>query len=223
MTWRTDFRCRRIVGAFCVTAACVVPAGCNWIAPVIILVEGPPKVDAEYKLLKDRTAVVFVDDPRSQIPRRAIRVAMIEAAEQDILKKNLVDDLVSGQSALRVAQADQSAGQMSVAEIGRSVEAEVVIWATVDTFTRADLARSQEPAVMLRVRVVDAENNEILWPDDSAGHRLLVTLTPRIGTVASDAGASTASELKLGQNAGSAVGQLFYQHPLTEHLAERGN
>ena len=202
---------------------CVVQSGCNYVGPLIFFIEGPPKVEAEFKLPKERTAVVFIDDPRSEIPRRAIRVAMTEATEQDILRKSLVKDLVSGQSALRVAQADQSAGQMSVAEIGRSVESEIVIWATVDGFTRADVTRSQEPKVALRVRVVDASNNEVLWPDESAGHRMVVTLTPRIGTVASDAGASTASEIKLANNAGKAIGQLFYQHLVSEHMAERGN
>ena len=220
MTSRTDRRLIR--SALCaVLAVCTLAsAGCNYLGPVIFFIEGPPKVEAEFKLPKERTAVVLIDDPRSQIPRRAIRVAMIEAAEKDILRKSLVKDLVSGQSALRVAQSDQTAGQMCVAEIGRAVESEVVIWATVDSFTRADVTRSQEPEVAFRVRVVDATNNEILWPGDSAGHRLVVTLTPRIGTVASDAGASTASELKLAQNAGQAIGQLFYQHLVREHMAE---
>lgn len=222
MTLCTESRWLRGLALAAMVLAPVALAGCNYVAPLIILIEGPPKYEPEFKLPKDRTAVVFVDDPRSQIPRRAIRVAMIETAEQDILKKNLVKDLVSGQSALRVAQADQSAGQLSVAEVGRAVESEVVIWATVDSFTRADTARNQEPAVIFRVRVVDATDNKILWPEDSAGHRLVVTLTPRIGAVASDAGASTQAELKLGQNAGIALGQLFYEHLVTEHAAEGG-
>lgn len=213
-----------VCALLCVTCAALTlaAAGCNYIAPIIILVEGPPKYEAEFKLPKDRTAVVFVDDPRSQIPRRAIRVAMIEAAETDVLRKNLVKDLVSGQSALRVAQADQSAGQLSVAEVGRAVESEVVIWATVDSFTRADTSRNQEPSVTFRVRVVDATDNKILWPEDTAGRRLVVTLTPRIGAVASDAGASTAAELQIGKNAGLALAQLFYEHPQTDHAAEAG-
>lgn len=220
MTRSTRFA--RMFAALCVGGALLGLAGCSYVAGAIILIEGPPTFEAEFKLPPDRTAVVFVDDPRSQIPRRAIRVAMIEAAERDILRKKLVKDLVSGQSALRVAQADQSAGQLSVAEIGRAVESEVVIWATVDTFTRADLNRNIEPTVSFRVRVVDAKDNTVLWPEDAAGYGLVVTLTPRIGAVANDAGASTAAELKLAQNAGLALGQIFYEHPVTEHAAERG-
>lgn len=223
MTSRTDKWLLRTALCALLAVCAVTSTACNYLGPIIFFIEGPPKFDAEYKLPKDRTAVVLIDDPRSEIPRRAIRVAMIEATEKDILRKSLVKDLVSGQSALRVAQSDQSAGQMSVAEIGRAVESEIVIWATVDSFTRADVSRNQEPAVAMRVRVVDATNNEILWPGDSSGHRLVATLTPRIGTVASDAGASSASELKLAQNAGQAIGQLFYEHLVSAHMAERGN
>lgn len=202
----------------------LLPAtGCNILGPIYFFAVGPPEFDPEYKLEKDRTTVVFVDDPRSEIPRRAIRVAMIQSAEDDILRKSLVTDLVSGQSALRVSQSDQSAGQMSVAEIGRAVESDVVIWATVDSFTRADVTQNQEPRISFRVRVVDASDNKVLWPPDPAGRMLEVTLTPRIGSVANDSGARTTAELQLGKNAGLAIGQLFYEHLVSEHAAERGN
>jgi len=197
-------------------------AGCNILGPIYIFAVGPPEYDPEFSLAKDKTTVIFVDDPRSEIPRRAIRIAMIQAAEKDILRKSLVKDLVSGQSALRVAQTDQSAGQMSVAEIGRAVESEVVIWATVDSFIRADIARNQEPRIVFRVRVVDASDNKVLWPPDPTGRRLEVTLTPRIGTVANDSGARTTAELQLGKNAGLAIGQLFYEHLVSVHAAEPG-
>lgn len=203
--------------------ACLVAMpGCNILGPIYYFAVGPPKFEAQYKLPKDKTAVIFVDDPRSEIPRRAIRLAMIESAESDLLDKGLVGDLVSGQSALRVSQMDHSSGQMSVAEIGREVDSEVVIWATVDQFIRADMARNQEPRIVYRVRVVDATNNEVLWPPEPQGHRLEVTLSSRIGSVASDTGASTTAELQLGKNAGLALSQIFYEHLVTQHVAERG-
>ena len=203
--------------------AALLPAtGCNIIAPIYYFAVGPPKYEPEFKLDKDKTTVVFVDDPRSEIPRRAIRIAMIQAAEEDILRKSLVKDLVSGQSALRVAQTDQSAGQMSVAEIGRAVESDVVIWVTVDSFIRADTTRNQEPRIVFRVRIVDASDNKVLWPPDPSGRKLEVTLTPRIGTVANDSGAQTTAELQLAKNAGLALGQMFYEHLVTVHAAEPG-
>jgi hypothetical protein len=98
-----------------------------------------------------------------------------------------------------------------------------VIWATIDSFVRADTTKNQEPRIVFRVRVVDASDNKVLWPPDSTGRRLEVTLTPRIGTVANDSGARTTAELQLGKNAGQAVGQLFYEHLVSVHIAESGN
>jgi hypothetical protein len=214
---------KRVFFALMGIALLLPTSGCNIVAPIFYFAVGPPEYDPEFSLSKDMTTVVFVDDPRSEIPRRAIRIAMIQAAEEDIMRKNLVEDLVSGQSALRVAQTDQSAGQMSVAEIGRAVDSDVVIWATIDSFVRADTTKNQEPRIVFRVRVVDASDNKVLWPSDPAGRRLEVTLTPRIGTVANDSGARTTAELQLGKNAGQAVGQLFYEHLVSVHISESGN
>ena len=63
MTSRTDRRLIR--SALCaVLAVCTLAsAGCNYLGPVIFFIEGPPKVEAEFKLPKERTAVVLIDDP----------------------------------------------------------------------------------------------------------------------------------------------------------------
>ncbi len=47
--------------------------GCNILGPAILLVEGPPKVQAQFTLEKKRPTVVFVDDRASVLPRRALR------------------------------------------------------------------------------------------------------------------------------------------------------
>lgn len=218
MTWRT----KQILGTVLLFCCLLTLSGCNIIAPIFYFASGPPEVDQQFELPKESTAVIFVDDPNSVIPRRAIRVAMIQSAEEDFLRKGLVADLVSGQSALRVAQADDSEGQMSVAEIGKAVESDIVVWAIVDRFDRADIPRHQEPRIVFRVRVVDAANNKILWPPEPQGERVEVTLTPRIGTVANESGAQTTAELELGRNAGLALSQLFYEHLVSAHAAERG-
>lgn len=214
---------KKLVVLLILLAGITAASGCNVLGPIYFFAVGPPEFDREYKLEKDKTTVIFVDDPRSEIPRRAIRLAMIQSAESDLLDRGLVNDLVSGQSALRVSQQDESAGQMSVAEIGRELDSDIVIWASVDQFIRADMSRNQEPKIVYRVRVVDAANNEVLWPTDPQGRKLEVTLNSRIGSVASDTGASTTAELQLGKNAGLAIVQLFYEHLVTEHIAERGN
>ena len=203
-----------------VLMSCAAMSGCNIVGPIFFFVAGPPKYDAEFVLPKDRATVIFIDDPRSQIPRRALRVTMVEAAEKQFLEKGLVEDLVGGQSALHVAQSDRSGGQLSVAEIGRAVDAEVVVWVTVDSFVRADVSTNNEPSISFRVRVVDAADNQVLWPSSPEGRSMTVRLSSRIGSVANDAGAQSTMELKMAKNAGLALSQLFYKHLTTAHAAE---
>jgi len=219
----SHFRTRRATPALCLFALLlgVAPlSGCNILGPVFFFVAGPPKYEAEFVLPKDKSTVIFVDDPRSQIPRRALRVTMIETAEKQFLDKGLVQDLIGGQSALHVAQSDRTGGQMSVAEIGRAVGADLVVWVTVDSFVRADVNTNNEPTITFRVRVVDAADNQILWPDSPEGRNMSVRLTSRIGSVANESGARSTLELKLARNAGVAISQLFYKHLTTVHAAE---
>lgn len=197
-------------------------AGCNIAAPLFFIVAGPATFEAEHKLDRKRPTVVFVDDPRSQIPRRALRIEILNAVQDEILKKDLVDDLIDGQAAIRVADADSSAGQMSVTEVGRSAEAEVVVWVTVDRFVRPATTGDAQPSVSLRVRVVDALANSYEFPASPTGRAVVVSDTIRRGSVANAAGARSAAEIEIARKAGRAAAQLFYEHPVTEHAADRG-
>ncbi|MEO0629300.1 MAG: hypothetical protein AAFY46_01050 [Planctomycetota bacterium] len=197
-------------------------AGCNIVAPLFFLVAGPETFEAEHKLDDKRPTVVFIDDPRSQIPRRALRIEILEAVQDEILRKGLVDDLIDGQAAIRVADADSSAGQMSVTEVGRAIDAEVVVWVTVDRFVRPVATGDTQPSVSLRVRVVDAVANSLDYPGAQTGRVVVATDQVRRGAVANAAGARSAAEIEIAKKAGRAAAQLFYEHPVTEHVADRG-
>ena len=197
-------------------------AGCNIVAPIVLLVAGPPTFEKEFDLDSDRPTVVFIDDPRSQLPRRALRIELLNAAQDDILRKSLVKDLIDGQAAVRVADADSTGGQMSVTELGRTIGAEVVIWVTVDQFVRPDTTGDVQPIVSIRVRVIDAEEDTLLYPKSPTGRAVRVTDAVRRGAVANAAGARSAAEIAIVQKVGKAAAQLFYEHPVTEHVADRG-
>ena len=223
MTSRTD----RLLLSCCLAALIAPLAACNIVAPIFFIVAGPEKIDAAYRLDKDRPTVIFVEDPRSQMPRRALRVSLLEAVEDELLNRGLVETVIGGQAAMRVADNDPSAGKMSVTEIGRAVGAEVVVWITVDSFIRADMTRNVEPAIRMRVRVVDTVEDTILFPTGNAqasvGQPVFVQDTVRRGTVASASGAQSTAELGIADKAGRAAAQLFYSYPVNDRIAERGS
>lgn len=197
-------------------------AGCNIIGPIVILIAGPETIETEFKLDRKRPAVVFIDDPRSQIPRRALRLELLGSIEEVILKRDLVNELIDGQAALRVADSDSTGGQMSVTELGREIGAEIVIWVTVDSFARANMAGGSEPSVSLRVRVVDATENQFLFPNDPAGRIIRVSEAVRRGAVASAAGAQSSADIAIAKKAGGAVAQLLYEYAVMNRIADRG-
>ncbi|MEM8757580.1 MAG: hypothetical protein AAGF47_07340 [Planctomycetota bacterium] len=127
---------------------------------------------------------------------------------------------------MRLADADEADTGLSVTEIGRRMEAGVVVWVTIDSFARIDTSRNVEPSVGMRVRVVDADANEILFPDPASavpsGYPVVVRESVRQGTVANSGGAQASAELQIADKAGRAVAQLFYTHPVTQRIADRG-
>lgn len=215
-------RINRLAACFASLAVLGTLSGCNILAPVVLLIAGPDTFEAEHKLDDERPTVVFVDDPRSQIPRRALRLEVLNSIQDEFLRKGLVDDLIEGQTAIRVADSDTSAGQMSVTEVGRTIGADVVVWVTVDRFVRPTPAGDSQASVSLRVRVVDAQANTFEYPAAQTGRVVTVTDSIRRGAVANAAGARTAAEIDIAKKAGLAAAQLFYEHEVRVHAEDRG-
>lgn len=190
----------------------VFSGGCNIVAPVYLAIHGPPKTPAAYTLDKERTAVVFVDDRANRMPRRALRVSMAAEAERAMLQQGAVKDMISGQSAIQTAAADPEGQPASIAQVGRSIGAQQVVYATVDAFSLSPDGQTFAPYVTLRVKVIDAVKDERLWPEDKRGHPVQVQLPPRQGTSPATSTEITRAENELATAAGLAVARLFFKH-----------
>ena len=157
---------------------------------------------------------MFVDDPSSKVATRRLRLAIGEAAQEQIIRKNLIDDglVIDARSALAATTRDREGNPLSIAEIGRAVEADQVIYVLVTDFTASPVSDQTKPYAGLRVKVIDADSADRLWPiEDDAGFPLRVTLP----TDASAIGATTRSDTlrvqrALAERSGLAIAQLFY-------------
>lgn len=197
-----------------VLAACLAGgAGCNVVGPVFLAVHGPEKAPALFTLDKERTAVIFVDDRGNRLPRRVLRVQMALEAEKVLLKRRLVKDMISGQSALQASAADRGGKLLSIAEIGRAVEAQQVIYAAIEEYTLTPDGQTFVPSLTLRVKVVDAINDKRVWPEDRAGHPVIVRLGSKQGSPPPAGSAERARvEDELAAAAGTALARVFYKH-----------
>jgi len=191
--------------------------GCNIVAPAYYMIHGPEKTKKLYGLDKTKTTVIFIDDRANRVPRRALRIVMGEQAEKTLLKEGVVKDMVTSQSALAAAGTDHSGKPLSVAEVGEAVKAQVVIYATVDSFVISPDGSTFAPSMSMRVRVVDVAADKRLWPDDPNGFPMVVRPRVQSKSVPSTTTARYQIEDELAQQAGLELAQLFYKH-----VAEKG-
>lgn len=187
--------------------------GCNIVAPVAYAIQGPPTIDEVYKLDKERTTVIFIDDRMNRAPRRSLRIAAAEAAEQHLMQKGVLPEsrVITTRAIMRVASQEQFGEPKTIAELGRSVGADVVIYVTLDAWSLSPDGVTFAPGVQARVKIIDAANDARLWPGDGAGHPLTASLPPQIQGMPTGADreqANTAAAQLLGLR----LSQLFYEH-----------
>jgi hypothetical protein len=219
MSSSTDLgRAARFTALAAVGLAC---AGCNILGPAIMLTQDD-RTPAAHQLDPKRTAVVFIDDRNSILPSRALRDRMAKAAEAQILKQKLLEvDLVSSESLQQVVAAERFSKPRSIAEIGRAVQADQVIYATVDEFSLSPDGAQHAPVATLRVKVIDSKNDTRLFPPDNTpgsggGKDSAFPLGIKEKIRASAIPRSTAEIIKeqqeLADELGRKLGELFFKH-----------
>jgi hypothetical protein len=205
------------------TLALSLPSGgCNILAGAYYVVHGPEKVRREFELPRERTTVVFVDDLNSRLPRRALRLAIADQIQKELLSKRLVADVVDSRSAMAAAMAEKPDAPLRVVDVGRSVEADVVIYVAVDGFTLSEDGLSFAPAAQLRVMVTDAKADARLWPEPPVGREMRVRMPPTPGQMPGSQASLIEAENQLAAFAGSAVAQLFYTVEKSDSARARG-
>jgi hypothetical protein len=189
-----------------------VVGGCNIAGPIFFFAHGPEKTKKVHALEPDRPTVVFIDDRHNRVPRRALRIAMAEEAERTLLKTKTVRDMIAGESALSAAGNDRTGRPLPISDIGQAVQAEVVIYVTVDQFALTTDGATFAPTARLRVKVIDVHNESRSWPDEPLGYPVLV----RPQSTSRDLPASIAdrfrAEEELARRAGVHIAQLFHDH-----------
>lgn len=193
-------------------AAATLASGCNIVGPAFLLVHGPEKVPAAHTLDPKRPTVVVIDDRANFVPRRALRMTMSSETERHLLGERALEDMISGQSALAAAGAEKDGRPLSIAEIGRAVGAEVVVYVAVDEFTLSPDGQSFVPTARLRVKVIDAANDRRIWPEDRAGQAIVARVPPKQGTAPTGLTEQARAEDELARSAGLSIARLFVKH-----------
>lgn len=198
--------------------ACMVlfATGCNIFAAGAILVAGDPKIDQEFTLDPQRPTVVFVDDRGNHLPRRSLRQIIAEQAQKTLLAEKAVINVIDARAAFSAATADREGTPLSITGIGRAVQADVVIWVTIDGFTLSPNGQEYQPAVAMRVKVMDAVTEERIWPEEKEGFKLIAMMKQKPNYAPSSQSELAQGQIEAARWAGTAVAQVFYKHLVSE-------
>lgn len=187
-------------------------AGCNVLGAGYFLAYGGPKVPAAHTLDKKQVAVVLVEDPRNRLPSRAVRETIALRAEKRLIDAEAVEKLVSTQTALEAASSDRPDRRTTVAELGRGLGADIVIWAVVERFGLSPDGQTHQPGGLLRVRVIDTRADEVVFPKENPrGFEMEVATRERPGDVPTSRSAVMTAERDLAELLGSALGEVFLE------------
>ena len=192
--------------------------GCNILGPVVAVVSGPPTKAAAYELDPSRIYVIFVDDLRSSLPKRSLRDVIAQSAEEQILAEGLLpqDHLLSATATRRVAASETNENKMPIAEVGRRVGADVVIYITVDGFMLSRDGVSAMPTALSRMKIIDVTQNERIWPSTDEGYSVIVQPNRQQGDLPKDLSGRNALEVALAKRLGLAIAQTFYKHEVRQ-------
>jgi len=208
--------------AFIVAIMTLIPApGCNVITPVAYAIHGPGKVEPQFTLEENARTVVFVDDPSSRITQRRLRYAIAKRTTDELLQKRILVDMVDPRGILTAASNEQYGEQMSISELGESVDADIVIYAVVTDFSLSPEVGAYLPRATMRVKIIDTRDSSRVWPTDERGHSINVQIPQRPGTGPMSTGERVEIENELAQRAGLGLAQLFYKHEITETVLFR--
>lgn len=204
-----------LIGSLALTMGLVCLAGCNYVAGAMLVIEGPPKIPKVTDMPKGRSLVVFIDDPKNRVPRRSLRELAARAAEEDIIRKKLTGagEVYGSIAAFRVAATERYGQPMAIADIGRAVGAELVLYVRVEDWTLAREVGTVSPAVQARVKIIDALANKRVWPGDDAGGFIMQANLPiKMDLPPSSMDERQALENRVAQRFGLEISRLFYEH-----------
>lgn len=192
---------------------------CSYITAAAYVIEGPPTIEAQADLDDDRNTVIFVDDrgwgDQMVVPTRSLRREIGRVAENALLAEGVIDDgfMIRSSDALRAVAQEPAEEPMSIVEIGRAVEADVIIYAEIVAFSLSRNGTTLAPVGAANVTILDAQNNERIAPPEGsfsvelrlpAGDKQLAEM---------DRNQIRAAREGLAGALGLQISKLFYEHP----------
>ncbi len=199
-------------GAAAALLAGLMPA-CNIVGGAFYAVHGPEKIPAMYELDRAKKTVVLIDDRGPVVNSRVNRVRIGTTAERALLDAGKMEQVISSQDLLAIAEREKGSKPMGLVELGEAVGAEVVISAMMISFSLTPDGQSYQPSAQVSVKVMDVTGKKRLWPKDPQESYLLVINVPqKQGTPPKSLPEVEAAYGALAERVGLSLANLFIKH-----------
>ncbi len=210
----------KLFGLLCVAIFGAL-GGCNIVAPVAMVIEGPPTVPAVYELDPERPTVIFIDDRHNVLPKRSLRSDIAQVTERVFLDSEIVlpGNLIDHRSAMRVASRENPDQPLSIVEVGRMVGAEVVIYISFRDFMITRDRVSVHPLCNAEVMIFDTVQNTKMLPPGEGAYTMRTSLPPKTSPFPSMSISERSEvERELAAGIGLRLARLFFEYELDRDL-----
>jgi hypothetical protein len=211
---------RTLMTVLLLTAAATLP-GCNYVGAAYVLVKGPEKTPAAFMLERDRPTVVFVDDRANVLARRTLRTQIAKVAQDTLLKEGVITNVIDTAAAMQAALRESSGEPLDITTLGRQVQAEIVIYVTMDSFVLSTDGETFSPEAKAHVKVIDTKLAKRVFPlDKKEGHPVDVRLKLASGTVPKNGTEQINALNELADRTGLEVAEVFFDSITHESIRQ---
>lgn len=197
--------------------ACLLP-GCAVVGYLAAIFTPPEKIEPVYELPKDKIVLVLVDDPAFRSGHAPIKSELSREINRLLEGHRLVRRTIPYKKLLAYIATETNYNQMPTTEVGKALEADLVIVVEIDDFALKDDMRSSVYHGRLKtsVRVVSTRQGK-LWPKHlTRGYPVKPVETPL-----QQGDGSSQFEIKLSRrlarNMAEKIVNLFFEHTGPEH------
>lgn len=215
---------RRAAGVASLLLGCGMLSGCNIVGPAVVLIHGPEKQKAQYTIDPNRTMVIFIDDRANRLPRRTLRLSIAKAATDIMLKEGVSKNIIDPAAPLTRISGETSEAPMDIVSLGKAVNAQILVYVTIDSFSLSEDGVSFTPTSVMRVKVIDCENEPArLWPEEAPGKVVTASIPQKQG-MSPKSGSDYAKSLdSLAKETGRVLAEVFYDHVIQRRVQENNS
>ncbi len=189
-------------------------SSCNIGTMVAYIASPDPEQEALFEL-PDVPTVVFIDDRMNALPYTRLRRIIADKVTDELLSRELLTTMISPRDVMRVSATNDKYNELlPINELGKAVDATVVIYIEMTLFDLTNDGQTANPIASCSIRVVDVENRARLFPLETGS----LNISDKLDHIAPNRMSSSSEARKLAEELAielaDSIAKVFYTHTI---------